>query len=1063
MATSYSQTAKLTLDVKNETISQIIEKIEKQSEYTFVYNVNEVDLNKRVDISAQNVSLEYILDKIFANQSVDYVLTDRHVALYHRQSQLQKGTLISGTVVDKEGLPIIGANIVEKETTNGTISDMNGAFSITVAPAAVLLVTYIGYVSQEMRIGSNTSLSLVLKDDSEMLNEVVVVGYGTQKKVNLTGSVSTIQGERLDKRIVSQTSQALQGLAPGLTVIQASGQPGTTSSIKIRGIGTLGNSSPLILIDGIEGDINNVNPSDIENISVLKDAASAAIYGSRASNGVILVTTKRAISNKISVDFRANVGFQSFTDLPKFLGGLDYLKMRNEANINEGKGTFYSDEYVKNYIANSSSDQYPETDWQKETYTNSGLQQSYTASLNGGTDKSRILASLNYLNQEGKVENTGFEKYGLRINTDIVPIANLKISLDVNGTFSDVKEPGVGVSRIFYETNRTPPIYAAYYENRTRLAEGNLGNNSVALANSSGEMSRFYTDLSFNAKVEYEIIRGLKASAVFSPQLGYISEKTFTKKCEMRDWTGNSSFYTPNETALKQGNTKMFNMNIKALLNYDKTIGDHSFVALLGYEQIYYSNGWFDAYRENFTLSDYSELNAGSVENQQANGTGYEWALRSYFGRINYNYKGKYLLEANVRYDGSSRFSQSNRYGTFPSFSAGWRLSEESFMKNISWLSNLKLIASWGMLGNQDIGNYPYLSVIALGQNNVFEKMSANGAAQLIYANNNISWESTKVVNAGIDFSLFNNKLTGLFEYYVKNTDDILLKLPIPMTTGLSASEQNAGKVRNTGWDLTLGYRDNWGDWGLGITCMLSDVKNEVLSLKDGGPFYGSYTITKEGYPINSLYGYVAEGLFQSKEEVEQYSKQFGVVGPGDIKYKDVDDNGVISASGDREVIGQTIPRYTYSGMVDVNYKNFDLTILLQGIGKVDGYMDADAVMAFFNGAKVSDYHLDRWTPDNPGASYPRLTISYPNNQQISSYWLRSAAYLRLKNIQIGYKLPENVLKKTFLNYVRFYFSGDNLLTFDSFYNGWDAEAPLGNGAFYPQIKMISFGVDVKF
>jgi len=1073
-ATTYAQNYKVTINKQNSTIIEVLKEIEKNSEFTFFFNDNRVNVNQPVSVMAKNATIQDVLDKVFRNTGYVYQIIDRQVLIKASASgksgeraavaQQSNKRTITGTVKDSNGEPIIGANIVQKGSTNGTITDVDGNFTITVPLGnATLAVSYIGYQGTEIAVGSKSSVAVILKEDTEMLDEVVVVGYGTQKKVNLTGSVSTIKADQITKRSVSQTSQALQGLAPGLYVNQDSGSPGSTVSFNIRGIGTLGSTSPLILIDGVEGAINNVNSNDIESISVLKDAASASIYGSRAANGVILITTKRANVDKLQINVRANVGFQSRTFVPKYLGAIDFMNLRNEAYTNEGKSAMYDEAYIKEYKANIGTDQYPDTDWNKEVFSQSGIQQIYGVTAMGGSKTARMLASLNFINQDGNMINTGFNRYGIRINTDLNPIEKLKISIDLNTNLTQRWEPGSGFWQILYQSNRTSPIYAAKYENGTRYADGNQGTNPLALASEDGGKNEYqYSDISANGKLIYEAIPGLKATLIFSPRFIYYNNKDYLKKMDLYSLDKAVTYYVPALTKLTRTFTHDMNLSTKAYLNYEKKFGNHYVSLLGGYEQIYFKDQWFSGYRDNFILPEYSELNAGDVTNQQSKGSGYEWALQSYFGRLNYNYKEKYLFEANLRYDGSSRFARGHRWGLFPSFSAGWRISEESFLKNIEWLSNLKFTGSWGKLGNQEIGTYPYLSTITF-MSNVVDHQLVNSAAQTIYSNAEISWEKTAVTNIGMDFSLFKNSLFGTFEYYNKITFDILLSLPIPKTMGLSPSSQNAGKVRNRGWDLSLGYRGKVSGLNYSITAMLSDVKNKVLSLKGGGPFYGTGTITQEGDPINSLYAYICEGIFQSNEEVQQHAKQSGIVEAGDLKYKDVNGDNKIDAS-DRAIIGNTMPRYTYSLDLTADYKNFDLNILFQGVGKRDAMLIEDAVLPFYNGGKVQKIHLDRWTPENTNASFPRLTTTYTNNQEYSSFYMKSAAFLRLKNLQIGYSLPNLICKKTFMKSCRFYLSADNLFQISDFWEGWDPEMPyVSSGTSYPQTRVLSCGLDINF
>jgi TonB-linked SusC/RagA family outer membrane protein len=502
---------------------------------------------------------------------------------------------------------------------------------------------------------------------------------------------------------------------------------------------------------------------------------------------------------------------------------------------------------------------------------------------------------------------------------------------------------------------------------------------------------------------------------------------------------------------------------MKALITYEKGFKDHEFTLLAGIEQVDFRGDWIEGFRDEYILENYEVLNAGSPVNQTATGSATEWALRSFFGRLNYNYRHKYLIEANLRYDGSSRFAKRHKYGVFPSVSAGWRISEEVFMKDIDWIDNLKIRASWGRLGNQDIGNYPFVSSVTLGLNYMFNQTPGQGGAVIDAANSDITWETTTMSNIAFDATVFSH-LSVTFEYYMKNTSDILLKLPIPGTTGLNAAYQNAGEVQNKGWDFSASYNDKIEHFEYNIGINLSDVKNIITNLKGTGPYIYDRTIHKEGFSISSLYGLQAEGLVQSEEEIKNHANQFGIIlVPGDIKYKDQNNDNIINAE-DRVVMGSFMPRYTFGIDFYGKYKNIDLSFLLQGVGKTDGYIDQHGVFAFYMGGTAQEWHKkDHWTPENRNASYPRLTFNYPNNEQVSSFWVRNAAYLRLKNLQIGYTIPEKIVSKTFLDYCRVYLSAQNLFTVTSFYENFDPESPVGSGQFYPMMKIYSFGLNLKF
>lgn len=984
---------------------------------------------------------------------------------------------IKGVVKDENGNTLAGANVVVVGTTNGTTTDANGNFSLTLnGHDDSLKVSYLGFQDKEVPVSNENFLNIVLNSKAVGLNEVVAVGYGTQKKVNLTGSVSSISGEEIANRPVMRASAALEGLAPGVTVTQSSGKPGGDGGdIRIRGIGTLGNSNPLVLIDGIEGTLDGVDPNDIENISILKDAASAAIYGSRAANGVILITTKSGRSGKLRVNYNAYFGWQKFTDLQEFADGYTYMVALNQAYKNEGRDPLYSDEYLQAYKQNyqTDPDHYPNVDWQKEVFRGSGFLQHHYLSVTGGTEFFKIMGAIAYQDQKGEVPNYESKRYSFRLNSEMNIEKNFQIRLRLMGRHSPTLSPSGGSSTygVISEATRTPPVYPAILSDG-RFGVGWAGTNPLARALDGGALNDTYETFRGTIQANYQPFKGADIELNFSPQYSDTWHKDFLKAVKTYEPDSDVPAYTmPAKSTLNESDSRSWQNTLHFLLKYNRGFGKHNFHFLAGYEQIGYKNDHFNAFRDGFPLPDYQELNSGSIENWQNGGSASEWSLRSYFGRLNYDFAGKYLLEANLRVDGSSRFSEGNKYGIFPSFSAGWRVSEENFMKDIEWLSNLKLRASWGELGNQlietvnnvTLGTYPFASVINLGVNYIFGGAPANGAAQTDMSNRDISWESSTTKDAGIDIGLFQNKLNITFDYYIRHTTGILLQLPIPDIVGLTNPYQNAGVVENTGWGLAVNYSNHEGAFKYNIGFNLSNVKNEVADLKGTGPYIDGYTIIKEGYPINSLYGYKALGLFQDQEQVNKSPKQFGNYAPGDIIYKDVNGDGVINAD-DRVVIGNQVPRFTFGLSFSAQYKDFDLNLFLQGVGKADVFLYRDAVWAFYNAGKIQTWQLDYWTPDNPDAKYPRLIAQTShNNFENSSYWVYNSAYARLKNAQIGYTLPEGLMARTFIEKLRIYVSGENLLTLDHMPKGWDPERPSGTANVYPISSTYVFGIDLTF
>jgi TonB-linked SusC/RagA family outer membrane protein len=981
---------------------------------------------------------------------------------YHaRQSES-----VSGQVKDATGQPLPGVSVALKGTASGTITDVEGRFllSTTGVSSPVLVFSYIGFVRQEMAVGSRAALEVVLEQDTKALSEVVVVGYGTQKKENLTGAVSSITGKELAKRPVLRASAALQGLAPGLTVTQRSGQPGADDgTLRIRGIGTLGNAAPLVLVDGVEGELDGINPDDIESISVLKDAASASIYGSRAANGVILITTKTGKGEDLRVQYNNYIGWQEFTELPEYADAYTYMTKLNEAYANMGKTPLYSDKYLAEYQANKAldPDHYPDTDWQKEVYTGSGALQNHYLSISGGK-KVNIMSSFGYQKQKGEIPGYGSERYSFRLNAKMNILDNLQTSVLLSGRHSQNTSPGAG-DDIILTVNRIPSIYAARFSDG-RWGSGLNGINPLAQITEGGFGENTYDSFRSSFQANFQPVEGMDLEFNYTPKYDLASGKRFIKSLPTYDVDRETPAFTvPARATLNQSNGKTWENTLRLLGKYHKSLQKHNLSLLAGFEQIGYENESMGASREGFSFPEYPQLDAGSVEFMKNSGSAAEWSLRSFFGRMNYDFGGKYLLEANIRVDGSSRFAEGYKWGTFPSFSAGWRISEEAFLQDMGWLSNLKVRASWGKLGNQLIGNYPFASVIGLGQNYVNGGQPVDGAAQLDMANSLISWETTTSSNLGVDIGFLNNKFSLTYDYYIRNTTDILLALPIPAIIGLNRPYQNAGEVKNTGWDLALNYNQAKGAFKYQVGFNLSDVENEIVDLKGTGPIIGTYTFNQEGYPINALYGYRALGLFQSQEEIKASPKQIGIYAPGDIKYADTNGDNKIGAD-DKVAIGNSIPRFTHGLTFNAQYKGFDLSFLLQGVAKADVLLARDAAWAFYNAGKIKTWQLDSWTPENTDASYPRLVAERThNNYENSSYWVYDAAYARLKNLQIGYSLPQTLLSRLPIQSLRVFATGDNLFTLHNMPEGWDPERANGDAAVYPVTRTYAFGVNLGF
>lgn len=1057
---------------KKETpIKEVFSSLESATSYVFVYPDDFLTGKKNISIDGDRHSVYDILTTIAKDANLKFKQVNNAIFVGEHRNGEDPGSIaveiplveVKGKVTDQNGMGIPGATVLIEGTQTGTATDIDGNFSIDAPEGSVLVISFIGYQTQRVNVGNQTNLTIMMEEDLSSLDEVVVVGYGTQKKVNLTGAVSTISSTEIVNQPVGQTSMALQGIAPGVTVTQRSGQPGSDGgTIRIRGLGTLGDQNPLIMVDGVETNLNNVDPNEIESISILKDASSAAIYGARAANGVVLVTTKRGVEG-VRVNYNMYAGYQVPTALPDIVGAMDHMLLMNEAYRNIGNTPPFTEKFLEEYRAGMPSDRYPDTDWQKLTMSKSAFMHNHNVSINAGSEKAKLFGSISYLEQDGIIPNTDFNRVNIRLNSDIKVTDRLTASTDIFLRRTVQNQPADGTGYVFHWMRRIPATEVGLLSNG-RYGEGWNGDHPLARAKDGGLNTVESLDAVLSFRLDYKFTDWLSAEVMYAPKFWNPHSKTFSNITQTyaRDGVTPTHFVPQRNSLTERFERELYN-NLRAVVTVDKTLNDaHTIGFTGGFQQEDQLTKWISARREVFPLPDYQQINAGNRANELTGGSASHWALRSLFGRATYNYKERYLFEANVRRDGSSRFADGNRFGIFPSFSAGWRVSEEAFMKDVGFIDQLKLRASWGQLGNQNIGLYPYASFMVIGgsgQDYVFNNANAPGAALNAMANSEIKWETSESTDVGLEFNLW-GKFDVSADYYYRLTKDILLPLNIPLTLGLDAPYQNAGTVENKGYELMINYRNRVGDFNYGIMVNFSDVKNEILDMR--GIENTGRTVNREGFPIGSFFGYVAEGLFQSQEEVDNHATQFGNVGPGDIKYRDLNNDGVIN-DRDQTVIGSPIPRYTFGARFNADYKGPDISLFLQGVGKADGYLYGQGIMPFFLGGTVQEQHKDRWTPDNPDATYPRLAWNQTNNEQTSSFWMKSAAYMRIQNLQIGYTFPKPMMETLKIQNLRIYVSGRNLLTFDNFYEGYDPEAPVSDGGWYPQMTSYTVGLNVNF
>ena len=976
-------------------------------------------------------------------------------------STQQVGKKITGTILDETGLPIIGANVVEKGTTNGTITDMDGKFSINVSSGdAILVVSYIGYIEQQLSVNKQKDWSLVLKEDLQNLDEVVVVGYGTQRKGNIATAVTTIKSEILQNRPVQTVGEALQGQVPGLNVT-GKGAPGESPSLQLRGSSVLNannSSEPLVLVDGVPADFNFLNPEDIESINVLKDAASAAIYGSRAANGVLLITTKRGKEGKPTFRYNGSVGVNTPMHMPKSLSSAQYARIMNEAADNMDQDPIYTADQIAGY-EKGGDPRFPNTDWldlalQNSVTTRHGIEAS------GGTEKVKYLVSAGVDHQTGIFPQTQQNVFNVRSSTDVQISRKLDISFDMRYQLRDMEALG-NQQDIYKQIIGADPTMLAYNPDGSYAYNAGFFTNPLVALYEGGQKFTNRHEASGLFKLNYEIIEGLTFTGIANVKYTFKGEESQGRKTSYYNWF-TQEIVEKGQNTFSDRRDQTAYYNLQALLNYKKSFGIHNLDLLAGYQQENETSDWLKGARSGYPTDLIWELNPGPKDNWSNDGNGEHWALASFIGRINYDYDNKYILSLSMRSDASSRFAKGSRWSTFPSVAAAWRISQEPFMESThNWLDDLKIRASWGQTGNANgLGLYPSYTLVSTGGlilNNTYQQI-----AQLkTIGNEELTWEHSDMFNVGVDAKFLNSRLSFTGEYYVKNTKDILLAVPVPLEYGFGNPNMNIGQVRNKGWEISLGWSDQINDFGYSISANLSDNRNEVIDLGDTGPWKGSNTYTEVGLPFNSIYGYESMGLFQSDQEVANAPFQNSKTAAGDIRYKDQNGDNKIDAN-DRIVLGDPNPHFLYGLNLSFNYKNFDLGMFFQGIGEKDRIV-MDNFVRPLNDATIFEHQLDYWTPQNTDAKYPRILNKDDgsHNYETSDYWMINAGYLRMKNLTLGYTIPRKILSSTGFNRVRIYFTANNLFTISDFVPGMDPEA--SSAWAYPFARTYSFGLNVQF
>jgi len=992
---------------------------------------------------------------------------------------------VKGYVLDDFGNPLPAATVQILGSSIGAISNALGEFTIQMSEGDTLQVSFVGYISKRITYNGQKNLHITLITNTQELSTAVVIGYGSQKRINLTGSVAEVGAKKLESRGVTNVSSALSGLLPGLTVTQRGGSPGKDGGdIKIRGIGTFGNSNPLILVDGIEtGSLAELDVNEVKSISVLKDAAAASIYGVRAANGVILVTTKRGQEGPLKIDYNMQFGVSSPTRLPQKVNAYDLASLYNEALRNEGSPSRFSRTDLQKF-QDGTSYTHANIDHVNEVFSEPASRNLYSLSMSGGSSDTQYNIGLGFSTDNGLIANTKYDRTNIRINLDHQVSDRLSIGLSLANTYRNITEPSLGVSWV---------VHTAYREWATdvlQFSDGrwaypthgeNQGHNSLAYARDLGTNRINNNRLTTAGFVEYTIVQDLKFKAIVSSLLDNNQTYLWNRGVDLyniNSLTGDiSSIPNPSHFGATSSVGRNFfknnDFNFDLLLNYSKKINDHSIKGLLGYNQRQIEKLWNGMSRTHLIHNSLDQINAADPSNDQTYGYANDYRSRSVFSRLGYNYNEKYLLEFNLRYDGSSRFPKSRdlRFEFFPSVSGAWRISEEDFFENEN-VSNLKLRASWGQLGNQEIGDYSYLSSIVSGANYVFDNQIVSGVAERFQAPNTIvRWETTTLTNVGFNAGFLKQKLNVTTDFFIKQTDDILGQVPLLGVFGAGEPITNQLSLRNQGFEIQVDYQDSFHNLDFNISVNYSLVKNSITDMA-GTDSPGR----RVGDPIANIFGYESLGLFHNQAEIDESPSQVALGGkakPGDIRYADLNNDGVINPD-DRTNLGSFFPGSEYGMRIALSYYSFDLSMVWQGVADVNALIGGRYQQPFVLGASPWNVHLDRAIVKNgeltnPDAKYPRTSFGNPNNFVPSSWWVKSTAFLKLRSIQLGFNMKPEMIQKLNISHLRIFISGENLITITSF-EGFDPETPtvgdplgLGSSNAYPPIRTVLMGIKVTF
>ncbi|WEA00620.1 SusC/RagA family TonB-linked outer membrane protein [Mucilaginibacter sp. SJ] len=978
---------------------------------------------------------------------------------------------VTGKVMSGDSI-IVGASIRVKGAANGTQTDASGKFVLDAPSNATLVVSYIGYQNAEVSLKGRTFVTIQLQQSLSQIKELVVVGYSTQSKHKMTSAVATVSGEALNRRVGTDPTSLLQGQLPGLQVTQGSGEPGAENvELRIRGVGTFSGAgnAPLVIVDGLPGSIDVINPNDIESVTLLKDAASAAIYGSRGANGVIVIKTKRGKNGPASVQYSYNYGIANATKLPDIItNSAEFMRLSNEANVNSGRQPLYTQAQIDLYANATDRVKYPNHNWLNDVFKPAHVQNHYL-SVNGGSDESNYNIGLGYTNQPGTMIGFDYNKYTIDLGLSTKVNKRITIGTNLQGRYGYKVNPRQGAQDQFLSTLAQSPLYPPQASNGDwiKRAYPNEQGNKNPVAIVGEDVRNRNNDYYFQGNIflNVDIIPGLAWENKAGGNYDTFNNNDFRPVIPMYYYNDMSSagyldVGTPGLYVNRGDNSYL---SYYSQLNFKKQFGKHNISALGGFQQEVNKYGYLSAWRQKFTTNLLRELDAGPTDGMNNSGTSSKWAIRSFYGNLNYDYNDKYLFGSSVRYDGTSRLPANSRWGLFYSFSAAWRLSAEEFMKPLTWINDLKIRGSWGQLGNQNIGTYPYQASLD-NRSYAFNGAVTPGYSASTLVDPSLTWETTRVFDLGIDLTAFNNKLTFTADWFNKYTFNILRSSQIPLWVGLNAPTINDGALRNKGVELAIQYRDKINqDWSFSVGGNFQSYRNKLE--KYGATEIGYNTIRQEGHALDDYYMYVWDGIFQSQQEIDNSPKQPVTPTPGDLKFKDVNGDGVINDK-DRTYVGGKYPSFQYTGNIGLTWRKFDMNAMFYGSVGQKIYVNGWGIEPFRQGSVPTKDWENRWTPTNHTNTMPKIYIAdgyAPVQNYPSTYFLKNASFFRLKSLQIGYSLPKELANKITMKSARIYFSADNVFTVSKF-PGLDPER-VGDGNYvtYPQNRIFTLGASVQF